>query len=1722
MAKRPYEISLWSHSDILLAVLLTSDTSMPGGGYDPRWYDGLNGEKKLTFTIPIKYFVEDTGEFINNEKWYNELKTSHSLANEKKIKLIFDKFKAGPSPNTWGHEIHELIIEGLSETRSGLELFCEVTCVGAPFKELGKTGTELTLNIETVLLEQEKTEEIIDPTINYWLDKVFPAPLAGAITPSWTYRIALNNIMGMPSNRVYETEHISDWQKVEGELKPIYTPEPVEKVRFVEVQDSNKYNITQSIAETFQVFVDYKYYYDDYDNPFKITRKEVLFFDAPNYAGEYSIVYGNNQLGLTRTSDSTDVTTKMFATPIESEYSDTGYVTIADADSNKTCDNFILDFNYFIESGQLTEGQKEAIPIFEEAIRDLNIIIDKRANELGNYDYIISMLEADIGNQENRYNAANDNVINIEDKMLAFDTALPTYVLSDKDVLNTAKGEGAYTSLKLRRSGVLKTGITAKKTNGVQVPIVTSRSTYDNYGYVLTISFNSSTVPDGTLLKLTYNYDLLAFYRKELATFMAIRSSAQYRKDQKEAELAIVTQERDGAKNLLESQQESKQRLIREFNDTMAPFLKEGVWSDSNYKPAFESHIVDPITITYDPFAIYGEDTAQYMSGLIETGYHYIQPTMPIDATTIEELVIMEHYIDQLGNETSRELRYGAQWLPQFIYKKKVSPDITYDTLELLIAQNPTSSLAYFVKREGKVYQKISADWVQMTPVLAFVFDKETQLNAPNRTFRINDVAVAPSNIHVGTDYTIAHRRWFLTENGEYSGAPLKNIQTASMILKRSEFVLEPFADYNVLVHEGGQLKSVTFKINNNVTYNTTAFSAGFKLDVSAKSFLNDAMNVSKTSAYPEVSYEVSLAYIKDADFFPPTQDANTDKTIRCGDIVRITDHDLQLKSVKGIITAIEFNLNRSEDTTITVQNYKTKFEDLFERIVASTEQMRTSGYLYDRIAGVFGPNLQLSGRVLQDSIDNAMISFTSGAKSNVTWGQGGVLTETTNAYPNGVTGMTWISGGNILISNGIDENGNRIWSTAVTPAGISASAIQTGRLDTSLINIYSGGQMRFTWRADGLFAFKPSETDLAGMFTTYVRYSEDGLIFMEKGQRTMELGWDGLYIGSQNGSVELSGGGGLEVYNQAVPRQLLIKLGGFGVQNMAGIYPEYGMRFYKHVQGEAIETLVSTNNGQLWLRDSLHVGTAGGFVGITGAGAPTAEHDPIRIWAGAEAPISAPFSVTNAGFLKASSGVVGGFSLTDKTLFYGDGVNNFVGLGQDGDYRIWAGAPSQANAPFSVTKGGHLTATSGQINGPFSVDGYLSSTYFASGAFGNGWRISGSGSAEFNDVYVRGTIAASVFEYQTISSVGGSLYVAPAIISFINSNQIAIVTNKYVITIPENFTNPQRGGHTWVVGDYVSLSGFIAKNNTSYELKDIRARVGSISGSGISLITLSDAGDIVCYDENDNAVNYTSLSMAGATLMKRATIVLLGTYQDETAYNRGILINAVGNDTPFIDVYDDQNSTSGNPKVRLGNLGGIIDPNFGPGALSGYGLYAENAYLTGKIVATSGYIGGPDGWTIAEGAMYNGGRFSILQNTTGVYFGKDGFGLGGGLLYKTETNELIISGDSITMGIGLISPVPLPEYIDSQLGYRLEVLSTSNILSSDITEITIYTRVYKGQADITEDLPDSVFHWERVSNDAFADSIWNNDPANQGRKTFTLSTLDVYYSATFTCSIVE
>lgn len=108
------------------------------------------------------------------------------------------------------------------------------------------------------------------------------------------------------------------------------------------------------------------------------------------------------------------------------------------------------------------------------------------------------------------------------------------------------------------------------------------------------------------------------------------------------------------------------------------------------------------------------------------------------------------------------------------------------------------------------------------------------------------------------------------------------------------------------------------------------------------------------------------------------------------------------------------------------------------------------------------------------------------------------------------------------------------------------------------------------------------------------------------------------------------------------------------------------------------------------------------------------------------------------------------------------------------------------------------------------------------------------------------------------------------------------------------------------------------------------------------------------------------------------------------------------------------------------------------------------------------------------------------------------------------------IDPDKITQTV--ISSKEFNEAVDQKVPYRVDIISTSDILSSDIQQIEIYAIVWKGVENVTEQIDASRFVWKRISQDSTADEIWNKN--HLGIKRFTVTTQDVWYSATYTCEI--
>lgn len=121
-----------------------------------------------------------------------------------------------------------------------------------------------------------------------------------------------------------------------------------------------------------------------------------------------------------------------------------------------------------------------------------------------------------------------------------------------------------------------------------------------------------------------------------------------------------------------------------------------------------------------------------------------------------------------------------------------------------------------------------------------------------------------------------------------------------------------------------------------------------------------DAIKIMNENARPKVTYDLELSLLN-PDFVHTAYN-------RLNWIVHINDNDLQLENVSGYISTVTMKLDRFWEDTVEVQNYTTKFEDLFSNIVAQTAAMQRNGGV---LAALTSGNLSLSSGTIQNAIYN-------------------------------------------------------------------------------------------------------------------------------------------------------------------------------------------------------------------------------------------------------------------------------------------------------------------------------------------------------------------------------------------------------------------------------------------------------------------------------------------------------------------------------------------------------------------------------------------------------------------------------------------------------------------------------------------------------------------------------------------------------------------------------
>ena len=478
-------------------------------------------------------------------------------------------------------------------------------------------------------------------------------------------------------------------------------------------------------------------------------------------------------------------------------------------------------------------------------------------------------------------------------------------------------------------------------------------------------------------------------------------------------------------------------------------------------------------------------------------------------------------------------------------------------------------------------------------------------------------------------------------------------------------------------------------------TWNSTDY-------IDSELYYLDALQVSNTSAQPQVTYTINVVeiseleglelykfdagdktYVEDTEFFGWSQ-------VNIGTEAQ-PQYVLTPAREEVIVSEVEWHLDEPETNVITVQNYKTRFEDLFQRISAAVQTVQYNEATYAKMSTLLDANGTINADVLLNSLNNI-----SGRQYNLTT-DGSVSIDGSQ-----ITIKNLTNGQNRVIINNegvlVSSDGGVNWKKVIDGYGVNADAVTTGSINTQQIIIANGDKPSFRWDKAGISAYKAIENEAYDL-KTFVRYDQNGLYGIKDGDSLkpytlneikdkahFAVTWDGFFI---KNSYE--GGGRVEITS------------------------DNDFRVLKTVNDEEKEVIK---------------------IGALEWNGSTTPVDGI-------APTLYGIRITNdSGVETFKTGTDGNVTITGTINANAGNFDGLVTVGKDED---------DSSKPYI------------KIDGTGTNDATISSSRYSQDGASYGWMINADGDAVFNNITARGAIKTAVFEYAEIQAVGGIFVFRPS-----------------------------------------------------------------------------------------------------------------------------------------------------------------------------------------------------------------------------------------------------------------------------------------------------------------------------------------------------------------------
>lgn len=255
-----------------------------------------------------------------------------------------------------------------------------------------------------------------------------------------------------------------------------------------------------------------------------------------------------------------------------------------------------------------------------------------------------------------------------------------------------------------------------------------------------------------------------------------------------------------------------------------------------------------------------------------------------------------------------------------------------------------------------------------------------------------------------------------------------------------------------------------------------------------------DAKRVAATSARPQISYSIDVLNLSSQEGYELFDIDVGDKTFICDaeffgyDII---DNERTLHKESFVISEINDVLDNPSESTITVQNFRTQFEDLFSRISATIQTVQTKDLIYSRGEN-FTANGEILVSVLQQTLLNNTLTLAQSTNNNVIINNRGIEVIAINNTAKRLR----------IVADGIyvTTDGGLNWTSGFQADGMNAAFITTGQLNTGKVTITNDGIPSYSWDRLGITAYQTMSDDgkvLPLSKSGFVRFDQHGLYLL-------------------------------------------------------------------------------------------------------------------------------------------------------------------------------------------------------------------------------------------------------------------------------------------------------------------------------------------------------------------------------------------------------------------------------------------------------------------------------------------------------------------------------------------------------------------------------------------------------------------------------------------------